>query len=187
MTQPFSMHSVLVRTMNPASENITAEAPIGQHSTYWPQHHYIGHSPILEPDDSAAESSSTSHSSTVSITDGIDEQARILEGIESMEVRIGEANGIDAMQAARSFTAAPYGANIGSSTNADWRPFTKENYHKLLKTLYTRNEDLESLRDTNKELMTLADKKDDTIQNLKAYIRRLRRQISQVWKPTPKL
>lgn len=187
MTQPFSMHSVLVRTMNPASENITAEAPIGQHSTYWPQDLYTGHSLIPEPGDSAAEPSSTGHSSTVSMTDGIAEQARILEGMESMEVRIGEANGIGAMQAATSFTAAPYGADIGSSTNADWRSFTKENYYKLLKTLHTRNEDVKSLRDTNKELMTLADRKDVTIQNLKAYIQRLRRQISQVWKPTPKL
>ncbi|OBT83264.1 hypothetical protein VE02_07599 [Pseudogymnoascus sp. 03VT05] len=180
MTQPFSMHSSLVRTMNPASENITAGAPIGQHTTYWPQNYYIGH-------EGAAESLSTAHGSTVSMTDGIAEQARILEGMERMEVRIGEAEGYDAMKAATSFTAAPSGANAESNTNADWTSFTIENYYKVLKTLYTRNEEIESLRDTNKDLMTLADKKDVTIQNLEAHIEKLWKRISRVWKPTPKL
>ncbi|KFZ10679.1 hypothetical protein V502_07997 [Pseudogymnoascus sp. VKM F-4520 (FW-2644)] len=97
-------------------------------------------------------SSTTAYSSAASFFEGTDEQTCLIEGMRRMEIRISNAKGLDAVRAATSFIAAPFGKNVESSTHTDWT-FTAENYHKLLKTLHTRNEDIKSLRITNKGLL----------------------------------
>lgn len=187
------IHNHIAHRMNQASGNVTAEAPVDRHSRYWAPDLYINHSPsaslqgssqIPEPDNSAAKSSTTTHSSTASITyDGMKEQARLLEGLQRMKNRIRKAKGPDAARAATSFIVAPFGANVESSTHADWT-FTEENYHKLLKTLHTRNEDIAGCRHTIKWYSRLADNMDDEIRDLEAHIERYRfcRRISRVWR-----
>ncbi|KFY20458.1 hypothetical protein V491_03700 [Pseudogymnoascus sp. VKM F-3775] len=174
---------------NQPSGNATTEVLIGQHSEYWPLHLYLDHTSSLQDANEAvelgnsdAESSATTHSSNGSITNGIGEQARLLEGIQGMETYIVAAKH-DAALLATSFVPAPFGANVESSTQANWT-ITKENYHKLLKTLYTRNEDIKSCRDTIKGLNTLSNNTDVKIRHLEARIERHRpwKRIYRAWR-----
>lgn len=185
-----TLHRVIAHRFNQPYGNATTEALIGQHSAYWPLHLYLGHSASLQDasetvdlGNSDAEPSAATHSSNGSITNGIGEQARLLEGIQRMETYIVAAKGNDAALSATSFIPAPLGANVESNTQANWR-FTKENYHKLLKTLYARNEDIKSCRDTIEGLNTLADNTDVTIRDLEARIERHRpwKRISRAWR-----
>lgn len=153
-----TLHRVIAHRFNQPSGNATTEALIGQHSAYWPLHLYLDHTGSLQDasetvdlGNSYAESSDTTHSSNGSITNGIGEQARLLEGIQRIETYIVAAKGHDAALSATSFIPAPFGANVESSTQANWT-FTKGNCHKLLKTLYARNEDIKSCQDTIKGL-----------------------------------
>ncbi|KFY33509.1 hypothetical protein V494_07570 [Pseudogymnoascus sp. VKM F-4513 (FW-928)] len=151
-----NIHTNIVGVMHSASGNVTAGAP-GQNSGYWSPSLYMGQ-------DSAASMTG----------DGIKEQSRLLGGIQRMRDAIRKSKGREAMVAATSFTAAPYGANVDSNTGVNWT-FTPENYYKLLKTLYARNEDIRSCRQTIKKLLELADEQDAQIREAHREIRIWRR------------